>query len=76
MTEKRGKSKIRTWCENAAKEFGCVLEQVSGEWRVVQKSTKKIAYRSKYLPQVQIFLLREIGKYINKRIRIVKEGEE
>ncbi len=75
MTAKRGKSQKRIWCEDTAKEFGAVLEFVKGEWRVVQKSTKKIAFKSAHLDDVQKYFLKEIGKYMYKRMTVGKSED-
>jgi hypothetical protein len=68
---KRGKSKTRAWCEEAADAFGCDLKKVGKEWRVIQRSTEKVAYANASLDKVQDFLLRQIMKYIGQNTKIV-----
>jgi hypothetical protein len=66
------KSKVRRWCESIAKEFNCSLSHTGKEWIVIQKGkSPKIVYRSNYLIDIQNFFLKEIHKYIGKKMKIV-----
>ncbi len=70
MVATRGKSKTRTWCEETADGFGCDLKKVGKVWQVIQRSTKKVAYTNLSLDKVKEFLLKQIMKYMGKRMRI------
>ena len=69
-------SKIRKWCEDTAKEFGCHLTHSGKEWAVIQDNKKennpKIVYRSTHLVGVQNYFLNEIHKYLGKRMGVRK----
>lgn len=63
------KSKIRKWCEETAREFGCSFTKKGKDWVITQKSTGIVAYKSPYLIDCQKYLLKEISKVINKKMR-------
>jgi hypothetical protein len=70
-------TKIRKWCEDTAKEFGCKLTHSGKEWAVIQLNKKennpKIVFRATTLVEAQNYFLNEIHKYLGKRMGVIKK---